>query len=167
MNKVLFTESQVFNQWWLWLILLFYIALMTVVFIVFLKIRPGVIPGALRKITLCIIVVIVIAPVALFLSLRLETQVKTDGVYVRFLPFTREFNAYRWNVMAKCYIRQYDPIAEYGGWGFRQGDNGKALNVSGNTGLQLKLTDGTKLLIGTNKPEQMRAAIASVNQLKE
>ena len=54
----------------------------------------------------------------------------------------------------KAYIRKYDALTEYGGWGIKGGkfwkkDKGTAVNVSGDIGIQLELKSGKKLLIGT------------------
>jgi hypothetical protein len=58
--------------------------------------------------------------------------------------------------VASIEVRKYSPIKEYGGWGFRYGfKNGKAYNISGNMGLQLILKNGDRILIGTQKPEEL------------
>ena len=59
----------------------------------------------------------------------------------------------------------YNPIAEYGGLGIRFGPNGKAYNVSGNTGLQVILKNKSKVLIGTNDAEALAAVLARINKL--
>ena len=46
-----------------------------------------------------------------------------------------------WSQISKVYIRKYDAISEYGGWGFKQDalwskKNGSALNEKGNLGIQ-------------------------------
>jgi hypothetical protein len=54
----------------------------------------------------------------------------------------------------------YRPIADYGFWGIRSGRDGeRALIARGNRGVWLELTDGSKLLIGSQKPELLAAAI--------
>ena len=42
---------------------------------------------------------------------------------------------------------------EYGGWGNRGFSSNKAYTVGGNRGVQLRLVDGSKVLIGSNEPE--------------
>ena len=71
--------------------------------------------------------------------------------------------------MSKCYVREYSPIAEYGGWGLRGGFFGKgsALNVSGNKGLQLELKNNKKILIGTNKPKELSETLSKIGQIIE
>jgi uncharacterized membrane protein YobD (UPF0266 family) len=41
---------------------------------------------------------------------------------------------------------------------------GKAINISGNRGLQLEFKDGKRLLIGTNKREDLKKALKEVGQ---
>jgi hypothetical protein len=54
----------------------------------------------------------------------------------------------------------YRPIADYGFWGIRSGQDGeRALIARGNRGVRLELTDGSKLLIGSQKPELLAAAL--------
>jgi hypothetical protein len=63
--------------------------------------------------------------------------------------------------LIKCYVRKYNAIAEYGGWGWRLGLFGKgtAYNISGNEGLQLEFINGKKLLIGTQKLEALSGIV--------
>jgi len=91
---------------------------------------------------------------------RLRTEVHADGLYVRFVPFTR-LHRYSWNAIVSAEARRYRPILEYGGWGVRWGRGGKAYNVYGNRGVQLVLADGKKLLIGSQRAEALALAIAS------
>ncbi|MBK9224473.1 MAG: hypothetical protein IPO23_07190 [Flavobacterium sp.] len=71
--------------------------------------------------------------------------------------------------LTKSFVRQYSPLMEYGGWGLRLGlfGNGKAFNVSGDKGLQLEFTDNKKLLIGTNRPEELTETLIKIGQLKQ
>ncbi|ARV16965.1 hypothetical protein BTO07_16995 [Polaribacter sp. SA4-12] len=73
-----------------------------------------------------------------------------------------------WNEIYKAGIRTYLPISEFGGWGLKGGfffnkGREKAINVSGNIGIQLILKNGEKLLIGTQKKEE---AISVLNTYK-
>jgi hypothetical protein len=57
-------------------------------------------------------------------------------------------------------IVQYRPIRDYGGWGIRQGRDGERVyNARGNRGVRLTLDDGTRVLIGTQRPEDLALAI--------
>jgi len=104
-----------------------------------------------------------IAVTALFLLLKLETEVRPDGLYVRYLPFHIHFKRFGPEDLSEYYARRYKPIREYGGWGIRYSlRNGKAYNVSGNKGVQLVLSSGKKLLIGSQKADELETAIRSI-----
>jgi hypothetical protein len=93
----------------------------------------------------------------LFYSAKLITEVREDGVYVRFFPLTHQkipFEDIRY-----VEARTYSPIKEFGGWGIRYGKGGKAYNVSGNRGVQLELYDGKRFLIGSGRAEELARAI--------
>lgn len=93
---------------------------------------------------------------------KLITQVRTDGIYVTFPPLQTRSTICRWDNIEKLFIRTYNPLAEYGGWGIRYSPNGRAYNTSGNIGLQILFKDGSKLLIGTQQPEALRKALHQV-----
>ena len=169
MNKeILFTESQKFKQWWIWLILLGVNGLF--LFGVFKQVIGGEQFGAkpMGDIGLLIITGLTIALTLLFMKFRLDTKISKEGIYVRFFPFNLKYKHYAWENLTKSYVRQYSPISEYGGWGLRLGlfGEGKAYNVSGDKGLQLEFIDNKKLLIGTNKPEELTETLNQIGQLK-
>jgi len=60
----------------------------------------------------------------------------------------------------RYHVVQYRPIADYGGWGIRAGRDGeRVLNARGNRGVRLELSDGTRLLIGSQRPEELAETI--------
>ncbi len=82
----------------------------------------------------------------LFIVARLETAMDKEGISVRFFPFHRHFRQYKWEEISHVFIRKYNPLGEYGGWGIRFGIGGKkAFNVSGNKGIQLTFINGSRL----------------------
>ncbi|MEJ2722106.1 MAG: DUF6141 family protein [bacterium] len=98
----------------------------------------------------------------LYFAGRLVTEVRPDGLYVRYVPFHRSFHQIPLSGVAECGARTYKPVREYGGWGIRKGVGKKAYNVSGNRGVELRFEDGSKLLIGSRKPDQLESALASI-----
>jgi hypothetical protein len=54
----------------------------------------------------------------------------------------------------------FRPIADYGFWGIRSSRDGeRALIARGNRGVRLELTDGSLLVIGSQRPEELALAI--------
>jgi hypothetical protein len=101
----------------------------------------------------------------LFWVLKLETEVRPDGLYVRYFPFHIHFKRFGAEDFSEYYARTYRPIREYGGWGIRCSfGKGKAYNVSGNKGVQLVFKSGKRLLIGSQRDEELEEAIRSINK---
>jgi hypothetical protein len=93
----------------------------------------------------------------LFYGLKLLVEVREDGVHINFAPLVRRTVLFE-NIVS-CEVRTYRPMREYGGWSVKYGRAGKAYNVSGNRGVQLKLSNGKGLLIGSQRPEELAQAI--------
>ncbi|PHI20586.1 hypothetical protein CEQ90_07490 [Lewinellaceae bacterium SD302] len=144
--QYLYRENQKFNQWWLWLLMLGTLGLAIwsgyeayagtgdlAPFIV------AALVGGLTAISLAVI--------------TLRTTVTKEGIEIALLPFSKR-RIFR-SEIERAFVREYSPIREYGGWGYRIGAAGKAYNVSGKFGLQLVLKDGEKILVGTQQPEAL------------
>ena len=103
----------------------------------------------------------------LFLNIKLVTEINSNTISYRFYPFILRDRFIYWEDIENAYIRQYKPLKEYGGWGIRFGFGGKgrAFNVSGNFGLQLELKNGKKLLIGTQKPQELEALLRTLGKI--
>lgn len=99
---------------------------------------------------------------ALFNFFKLKTRIDEKGVYYQYFPFHFSSRFIPWDVIAKCYVRNYNALFEYGGWGLKfsfRKSRGKSFTVKGNIGLQLELTDGKKILIGTQKKEEIQRTV--------
>lgn len=88
---------------------------------------------------------------------RLVTEIRADGIAVRFIPLTRA-HFFAWDEIATAEARHYHPIREYGGWGIRGLGKNKAYNVSGSEGLQLVFKNEKRLLIGSQMAGALEAA---------
>ena len=107
-------------------------------------------------------IIITIGIAVLFIVLKLETEVRSDGLYVRYFPFHLKYKKINPDDLAEYFARQYKPLREYGGWGIKCGKGGKAFNVSGDRGLQLVFTNGKRLLIGSQKADELEQAMRLV-----
>ena len=95
---------------------------------------------------------------ALIFFAHLETEVRTDAVVVHFhgLWPTRRI---RLDDIASFDPRRYT-MWDSGGWGVHLGLAGMTYNVSGNEGVQFRLRTGSRVLVGTQRPQEFVAAIA-------
>lgn len=162
-KDLIFREVQTFSSW-LRIVLVVLMAVSVVIFAIALweTITEPESPDILVPVLLTIVAMAIpIAVTILFFILKLETEVRSDGLYVRFYPLHIRYKKFTPQDLAEHYSRTYKPIREYGGWGIRCSftGKGKAYNVSSNKGVQLVLTNGKKLLIGSQKPDEIVAAI--------
>ena len=156
----MFSETQRFTQWWLWLVLL---------------VSWGALIYALAteppQSTLSYIISYglgLLLPL-LFCQMKLKTRIEAEGIYVRFFPFHFREKFYAWDSISACYVRDYSPLKEYGGWGIKYSFNGNGLvyNVAGSVGLQLNFKEGEPVLIGTQKEEEIKAKLVEMGRLIE
>lgn len=106
-----------------------------------------------------IVVVIGFGLLFFFYATNLTTEVRDDGVYFRFFPLHISFHKIGLEDINGFDVQIYRAIRDYGGWGIRYGRKGKAYNVSGNRGVQLQLSNGERILIGSQHPEEMAKAL--------
>lgn len=111
----------------------------------------------------------IILPVLLVINIILPasliTQIRTDGIYVRFRPFQLSFQKFYWSDISEIYIRKYEALKEYFGWGFRIGPNGTGYIVAGDTGIQIILKNGSRVLVTTQRPDEVDEALRRVEKL--
>lgn len=142
-----FSESQRFNQWWLWVVI---ITLSFVpVYIGLFRLAKGEVDSLLMEVSLSIVVSSVL--ILLMRSFCLKTTIDEQGISYQFYPIHNRPVTKKWSEISKIFVRTY-AWKEYGGLGIRYSPrNGEAINISGNTGLQVIFKNGKKLLIGTRQ----------------
>ena len=161
-NDIVFREVQRFGVGFRWLFVLLMLAMVGAVFSGTVNIIQGSFDALRLIISIALGVVLPLGIAALFFTAKLETEVRSDGLHVRYFPFHLDFRRFETKDIGECYARTYKPLLEYGGWGIRCGFKGRAYNVSGNQGVQLVFNDGKRLLIGSQKPDELEAAIRSI-----
>lgn len=153
--RTLFSEKQRFTQWWLWAILIALDALMIYGFVQQLIFK---IPFGNNPSPDWVLVIFGLIPFGiswLIYAFRLETKITNEFMAFELYPLC-SLNTIKWEEIETIYVREYSPLKEFGGWGYRVSSNGTAYNISGNQGLQLKLKNGKKILIGTQKAEEVK-----------
>ncbi|WP_418284819.1 DUF6141 family protein [Halorubrum sp. DTA46] len=138
----LFHEVQRFRQPWIW-------ALLGGVALLMLVLGPISWGG----------LVIVGAVAGLVYSLRLKTEVRADGIYLKMWPLHRSFRRIPWSEIKQYEAKQYRPLREFGGWGIRWTPGKVAYNVYGNRGVWIERTNERGVLVGSQHPEEFVEAI--------
>lgn len=167
-NNITFHEEQQFRQAWVWVILILPTAILWYIAIQELILgNPVGNSNASEEMTFIFWLGFGVLFPLFFYKLKLITQVRQDGLYIKFAPVHFSFKKIQLDDLKRHYVRTYDPIGEYGGWGIKYGFGGKVYNVSGDRGVQLKFTNKKDLLIGSQKPEQLDSAIEQYLNFKK
>ena len=94
------------------------------------------------------------------LNLKMVTEVRPDALFVGFrvLWWPRRIAMQE---IASARAITYRPIAEYGGWGMRWSfrDSSMAYTARGDRAVEIVLQDGRRILIGSQRPEELETAI--------
>jgi len=156
-----FEEKQRFRQWWIWVVLMLPLVSSAAGLIFAFQSAEGISADVYCAITIILILN------GVFLVFRLDTCISAHGISARMIPIHLKFKTYYWDELDSIEVRRYNPIREFGGWGFRShgGKKGNAWNISGNYGIQLKFKSGRELLIGTQKPEEVEFYLRELSSL--
>jgi Family of unknown function (DUF6141) len=152
-----FKETQRIRLWWLWAfvgilnVLFLYAFLRQVIFN-----KPFGSIAAPNGLLAGLAIFSLLLLVFLFL-LQLRTRIDETGIHYKFSPFHLKYTTITWYNVSDAYMRQYEPLYEFEGWGIRGNEKNKAISMSGKFGLQLVLRNGGKLIIGTRKPVEIKA----------
>lgn len=149
MNYI-FEENQRFTQWWLWVILLS-----------FPIIAFG--PFDEKDINYNHVLIGFALPVFFYL-LQLRIKVNSEGLHYQFFPFHLKYHTIKIEEIVKVEALQYNPLAEYGGWGIRYGFKGKAYNTRGNLGVKVHLQNGRNILFGSQKYKELSKALKRIKK---
>ncbi|WP_167609138.1 hypothetical protein [Maribellus sediminis] len=176
MEKVLFSEEQRFNQWWIKFIAM--ASLLAVLIPILVRIYTQVMGSnplgdtetsleGLVVSGIVSVVVIVFMFIVIFAS-QLKTKITTEALFVIYSPFKRNWQKFTPEQISRYEIRTYRAKREYGGHGIKTRRRyGSAYTISGNVGMQLYLKNGKKLLIGTQKKQAFEYAMRKLMEGEE
>ena len=99
------------------------------------------------------------------LPFNLITQITAEGIYVHFPPLQSSFVKFYWADISEVYVRNYDALSEYFGYGLRISPQGTGYIVAGNTGIQIVFKNDNKVLITTQKPHEVTAILQKMGML--
>lgn len=162
-----FSEVQRFKTKWAWLAVIAFngLFIFAVIQQVMLGKNFGTKPAPNWVLILCEVLCLLL--LVFIFSIRLKTTIGVNGIRYRFYPFQFKTTFIQWHELNDAYIRPYNSLYEYGGYGIRIGSpkTGRAINTSEscNLGLQLEFTDGRLLLIGTKNPEAIQQILNQVS----
>jgi len=166
-KDIIFAENQRFKQLWFWFVIAMVAGVSFYAFIyqIILGKQFGNSPMSDSKLIFTVLLSGLFLPLFFFLT-ELRTRVTEDGLYVKYFPFHQKWLFFSPVDIENFRKTKYRPLFEYGGWGIRFGANRKAYNVSGNMGIELTLSNGKHLLIGTQKPDDLESAMQKMKTVQ-
>ena len=138
-QEALYSETQRLRQPWIWALL----GLASVPTLVF-----GNVVG----------LVIILAVVGLIYSVKLKTEVRTDGIHVRFAPFHRSFRRLPFDRIERVERTEFG-LLTYGGIGIRWTPDTVAYMTTRGSGIKIDRENGKSVVIGSQKPSALIGAI--------
>jgi hypothetical protein len=154
-----FREEQRFRQWWVWGIVAVVaaVAWWGLIQQIVLNKPFGNNPGPDWVVWVLWAVIGLGLPV-LFVFIRLVIEVTTDAVVIRYRPLMKRSILLADIEQAKA--RAYNAVKEYGGWGVKGWSfKNVAYNVSGGHGVELTLRDGRRVMLGSQRSDELAQAI--------
>ena len=134
-----FQETQRFGQPWIWVLI-----------------------GAIGVVSVIasagLGLVVVVAVAVLFYLVRLTTEVRDDGVYVRFAPFHRSFRHIPSDEIESCEVTNFG-LLTYGGIGIRWTPSTIAYMTTRGKGVTLHRENQKPVVIGSQRADELAAAI--------
>jgi hypothetical protein len=158
-GNLLFREVQRFRETWLWPVLLIpaVLASLYVIFVMvetlFLDEEKGTLAGDAAALALSFYILKGFgALIALLYALRLEIEVRSAGLFVRFAPFQRKFRHVPAADLRSAEVRDAR-------WQWRPG--WRVYGLKGTQAVELITPNGHRFLIATTHPSQLAEALAA------
>lgn len=156
-----FQELQKFNQWWLWLILIAFLILAFYGLVSQLILNKPFGSKPMSNSGLIVFSLGVAAFIYFFYALKLITKIDAHQIYFRFVPFLKK--TIEWRDVKSAKVVNYGFV----GYGIRFGSKyGVVYNVNGKMGLALELKSGKKLVIGTQKEQELKSWLKSYDEIR-
>ena len=154
-----YREEQSMRQWWLWALLLMIASIAVYVFIAQILYGQSVGDNPMPDYATYLFLIFSYALILLFLKLKLVTEIDSDGIRFRYIPFLKK--SYSWDEIESVRVVKYGFV----GYGIRYSFKyGTVYNTSGNRGLAVNLVNGKRFLIGTQNPEEVDSFLKSLRR---
>ncbi len=156
----IFKEEQRFTQTWLMVVLI--ISMITPIALMIKEYSNGDSTNSINEILITSL--LMVAVLTLIFFFKLKTRIDEIGIHYQFFPFHFSARTIAWSELVVAKSRKYAAFTEYGGWGLKSSflsrkKKGIAYTVSGDTGIQLEYKNGKKILIGTQKLNDVNAVL--------
>lgn len=158
-ENLIFRETQKFSLAWFWVFGLSWATALGVMGYTYFDLKTA---GKLSNdfyISFFLVIGVLTLVETLFFAAMLVIEVRESGVFIRYIPFHRHFKEIPLDTCIKVQAVTYSPLGDYGGWGIRYAPKGRCYNCKGTQGVKLEFANGKHIMLGTQKPQELEAAI--------
>ncbi len=158
----IYREEQNF-AWWLYALMALMVALLGVILLSRPSLGAGAAGGSGRwglQVPIYLLVGLVLPPVMLVGVLHMTTEVAAGlcGVSFGWIPTFRRVIPLA--QVRRVEVVRYQAILDHGFWGIRRAPDGEfAYTARGDRGVRLHLIDGSRILIGSQRPEELASVL--------
>lgn len=114
---------------------------------------------------LLIILLPLLLVINIILGSKLITQIRTDGIYVRFPPWQPKFSIYNWADIAEIFVRDYGAMREFMGWGIRYAPGKMGYIVAGTSCIEIVFKNGNKVIVTTQRKVDVNEVLKRIEKL--
>lgn len=158
-----FKEEQKFVQWWLWVLLVGFGLFPLYLFWNQIVLGNPVGSKPMSDLGVILVTILLYGIIVFFGIIKLRTEINAKEIKIHFFPLVKK--TISWDSIASAEVINYGFV---GGWGIRLFTKyGTAYNIKGNKGLAVQLKTGKKLLIGTQKEEELTELLNKINSSKD
>ncbi len=162
-----FEEKQQLKLWWLYILLV--IESIVIGSILFLD-KGGITLQELNASYFAPIWALLLPFIIIYFVTKnsLILTINQVGITYQYWPFTKK-KTISWISIDKIYLRKYDALGEYGGWGvkhrlwFKFNDKAYIFNDQ-SIGLQLELSNNKKILFSTSKASELNLFLINLKR---
>ena len=161
MSGAIYSETQAFAQPWIWVLVtaLAAFAWWAGIRQIFLGRPVGSVPGPDGLIIGLWVVIGVLLPLFLATSVMVTT-IDAEGLDVRVVHGLFPRIRIPHDEIVSAEAMTYQPLLQWGGWGFRRDTSGDAAySVGGREAVRIQTTGGRFLLVGTRNPDALLLAL--------
>ncbi len=172
-KQIYYQEYQPQRLWWIWLIfvlmnlLFIYACISQIIFDKQFGNNP------MSNAGLLVTTIVILGFSIWYLLGGLHTYIDKTGIYIKYAPFHVKSKFYDWNNIDKCYLRKFNSFTEIGGVGIKIRTMSftktfpkfsYSYTVAGNMGLEIVLSSGKRLLIGTQNPTELENVLEKLGK---
>lgn len=168
MSATLFSETQRFRQDWLWALLIVgTLPAFVLVVVVFVEDAGELTPDLFLP--LAGVTLLMWGPLLGFYKAALVTEVRADGLYLKLFPVHLSVRHVPCESITAIERESFSALGDYGGIGVRHNptfyrwgvsfEEPKAYIASGGEGVRIDSVDARPLVVGTQRPQELHAAL--------